>query len=220
MVKVLYIIFFISYTLSGCNSINKLQSESIYIDYNKYNKDQILNSLITNNTKWSLINEYRQSAIDKIDLSDFSSDTIIYYEKRIIPAMVVNSLNYYCSIYTPATTYSYKSREAQQIVVLNPNNPNAISIRNEYLEKSTELYELKKIFFFLRKGNLEKFLQKKKYQVLIDGGDSENLLLVAIKRGKLYHIRVYQNFSFSAISNYNIEIEPLNYEGVKPTDDK
>lgn len=217
MVKNLVIIFFTIYLFSGCGSSKESQPENIYIDYNKYRKEQILSSLIRENTKYSLINEYRKSAINKVNLSSFNSDTIIYYEKIVIPSMSINNPHYYCNIYLSnnSNSYSYKNREVEKIIELKFKDPSPVLIRNEYLEEDTELFEFKEILFFLKQGNIEGLLKKKEKRVLTDAGHSTNLLLIAIKRSEFYNIRLYQNISLVDMSP-SFEIEPLNYEGVVP----
>lgn len=223
MARCLYllIVISISYILSGCNSTKNVQSESIYIDYDKFRKEQVIEFFknIERKGEYAIVNNYRQYILDNVNPADFVSDTIIFYEDISTNEMAIGQIYYSGSIYTSYSKLisSYRNNKLSDLPLESvvEKEKLSISFRIKYLDEVGPDYYFKNLITFINQGRLEQLLKnKKRERNTIPASYSQNMLIVAIKRGQLYQIESYKNISLTFSPETYFEIGSLEHEEI------
>lgn len=199
----------ITIILFGCASKKEVQPKRIaFPSKYAFNKQQFIDFFASIEKKEDLeiINQYRLATLNKI--SNFESDTIIYYESLTSSDMVIGQINYYSCI--------YESRgDSCNCYAISVPLSSSLSLHDKIIKKEVKNAGTSGSFSNIVRSiknniRLDRSIQGRINRHIIGFRDHGNLLLIVIKIGGIYQFNTYDNFYLEY--DPSIEVDPL-----KPT---
>jgi len=220
MSKILLSIICFIFIHSGCKSFKSEQPENInrIISINNTPQKQFLDYFesIEKKGELAVINPYRQAVLATI--TNYDSDTIIYYESMSRPSMTIGIVNYYCNIYESQNKryHSYKKNEISTATNV-PVSKNSLSQTNNIhsikLENISTNDYFRKIVEFVKENNLKAKLLTGKSPQWVGSISYGNTLVIATKTGGLFRFESYKDISFKPKGI--IQVEPLQVDTIR-----